>query len=113
MRQQDLVWVRLPFSDRRGSKFRPAVVISHDTYNRRSQDIVVCAITSNLRPAEHKIAISQRDLSSGRLPRKSMVRVDKVLHVEKTLIERTFARLSDVSYDAVVERLTWLVRRAA
>ena len=41
--------VSFVFSDESGKKLRPAVVISSAAYNRSRQEIVVAAITSNVR----------------------------------------------------------------
>ncbi len=45
-RQGDLVLVPFPFTDQRGSKQRPAVVLSSEAYNRAHADLVLAAITS-------------------------------------------------------------------
>lgn len=111
MKQKDIVWVRLPFSDLERKKARPALVVSRDAYNHAHDDVVVCAITSNLQPGEYKVGLAERDLDSGNLPIPSMVRVDKVLQIEKKLIDRTFARVKNGTYDEVVKRLHSLVRR--
>lgn len=111
MRQQDLVWVRLPYSNLEETKVRPAVVMSHDAYNEAHDDVVVCAVTSNLEPAPHKVPVSSEDLSEGELPLNSMARADKVLPVEKSLVERSFAHLGDAAYDRIVDALNGLVRR--
>ena len=111
MRQQDLVWVRLPFSDFEGGKVRPAVVVSNDDYNRSNQDVVVCAVTSNTEPRPYGVLISQESLSSGKLPIKSKVRADKILQIEKSLLAASFARLSDAAFDSLIAELIKLVRR--
>ena len=45
----DVVLVSFVFSDESGKKLRPALVISSAAYNRSRQEIVVAAITSNVR----------------------------------------------------------------
>jgi len=45
----DVVLVAFVFSDESGKKLRPAVIISSAAYNRSRQEIVVAAITSNIR----------------------------------------------------------------
>jgi len=45
----DVVLVSFVFSDESGKKLRPAAVISSAAYNRSRQEIVVAAITSNVR----------------------------------------------------------------
>ena len=45
----DIVLVGFVFSDESATKLRPAVVISSAAYNRSRQEIIVAAITSNIR----------------------------------------------------------------
>lgn len=45
----DVVLVSFVFSDESEKKLRPAVVISSSAYNRARQEVVVAAITSNIR----------------------------------------------------------------
>lgn len=45
----DVVLVGFVFSDESGRKLRPAVVISSQDYHRARQEVVVAAITSNVR----------------------------------------------------------------
>ncbi|MBI4311949.1 MAG: type II toxin-antitoxin system PemK/MazF family toxin [Chloroflexi bacterium] len=44
----DVVLVPFPFTDLSGSKYRPAVVVSDDSYNRTTRDIVIGQITGNM-----------------------------------------------------------------
>ena len=48
----DVVLVRFPFTDQTAAKQRPAVVVSNDTYNASKPDVVIMAITSQLRPVQ-------------------------------------------------------------
>jgi mRNA interferase MazF len=55
----DVVLVGFVFSDESGKKLRPAVIISSPAYNRARQEVVVAAITSNVRRrlfGDHMIA---------------------------------------------------------
>jgi mRNA interferase MazF len=45
----DVVLVGFVFSDESGRKLRPAIVISSAAYNRARQEIIVAAVTSNIR----------------------------------------------------------------
>ena len=45
----DVVLVGFVFSDESEKKLRPAVVVSSGPYNRSRQEIIVAAITSNIR----------------------------------------------------------------
>ncbi len=46
----DVVLVPFPFTSQRSSKKRPAVVASNRAYNTARPDLIVMAITSQLRP---------------------------------------------------------------
>jgi mRNA interferase MazF len=46
-----VILVPFPFTDQTASKRRPAVVVSNGAYNVGRPDVVVMAITSQLRPA--------------------------------------------------------------
>jgi mRNA interferase MazF len=45
-----VVLVPFPFTDQATSKQRPAIVVSNAAYNRARPDVVVMAVTSQLRP---------------------------------------------------------------
>jgi mRNA interferase MazF len=47
----DVVLVPFPFTSQTISKQRPGVVVSSRTYNRAKPDVVLMAITSQLRPS--------------------------------------------------------------
>lgn len=110
MNQQDLVWLRLPFSDLRQSKVRPALIVSNNNYNN-AKDIVVCAVTSKLKESEYSILIENKDLSSGHLPIKSRIRADKIMQIEKELVIKPFAKLADGTFDKVVSKIINLIKR--
>lgn len=112
MKQQDLVWVRLPFSNLQESKVRPAVVVSNNDYNKNSPDILVCAITSNLEPRRYSVLIGQESLLSGNLPVKSRIRADKIMQIEKSLIVKPFASLNSTAFDSLVAEIISLVKRS-
>ena len=111
MNQQDLVWVSLPFSSLKESKVRPAVVVSNNGYNKISQDIVVCAVTSRLEEKDYSILIGNRNLSGGNMPIESRIRADKIMQIEKSLIIKSFARLDNKTFDALVKEITRLIQR--
>ena len=46
----DIVLVRFPFTDQTAAKQRPAVVISASEYNCSKPDLILMAVTSQLRP---------------------------------------------------------------
>ena len=48
----DVVLVPFPFTDQTTTKKRPAVVVSSQAYHRTRADLILMAITSQLRPSK-------------------------------------------------------------
>jgi mRNA interferase MazF len=48
-RRGDVVLVAFVFSEETGTKLRPALVLSSEGYHRNRQEVIVAAITSNVR----------------------------------------------------------------
>ena len=48
----DVVLVPFPFTDLTSQKKRPAVVVSSADYHRKRPDLIVMAVTSQVKPAE-------------------------------------------------------------
>ncbi len=47
----DVVLVPFPFTDQSATKRRPAVIVSSGAYHRIRRDLIILAITSQVRPA--------------------------------------------------------------
>ena len=109
--QQDIVWVRFPYSDLKESKFRPALVVSCNDYNKNHLDVLVCAVTSNLGEKEHSVLIDKSNVSSGKMPVKSRIRADKIMHIENSLIAGVLAKIDNKTFDELVQEIVRLVKR--
>ena len=111
IRQQDIAWIEFPYSDMRESKFRPAVVVSNNSYNKNNPDVVVCAVTSKLDAKDYTILIDESNIITGKLPVKSKIRADKIMQIEKKLIAKSFAHLDDKTFDSLTEEIRKLIKR--
>lgn len=109
MNQRDLVWITFPYSNLEEAKARPALVVSREAYNQEHEDVLICAVTSNLRSEPYKVPISSDDLTKGELPVQSMVRADKLLQVERGLVDSSLGRVRESTHDRVVEAIHRLV----
>jgi|SRR3989338_1472992 len=89
----DIVLLPVPFSDQSSRKVRPAIVISNDTINRMSEDIILVPLTSVLKEVPYSIIISQENLSEGKLITTSRARMDKVFTAHKSLIRMNIGTL--------------------
>ena len=65
----DVVWAPLPFTDLRDEKVRPVLVIA----DAGNEDWIVCRITTSQARYDRAIALSRRDMQSGRLRMGSQV----------------------------------------
>ena len=108
-RRGDVVLVPFPFTDLSTTKQRPAVILSSERYHQVTGDCLVAAITSVRPPAlaPGDIGLSLEDQVAGGLLKPSIVKVGKLIALDRRLIRRTLGRLPD----ATVERLLAEVKR--
>ena len=93
IQQRSVVILPFPFSDLQRRKARPAIVISNDRYNKRSDNVVAIPLTSNPRPSEYSMPVTSRDMECGELVVDSNARIDKIFSVEKRIIVRRIGRI--------------------
>lgn len=88
----DIVLVRFPFTDQVGSKQRPAVIVSSAAYQRQRRDLILLAITSQVKQKSgFGEALIQHWQAAGLL--KPSVIKPVLFTAEKTLIRKTLGRL--------------------
>ena len=92
-KQRDIILIPIPFTDLASQKKRPAIVISSDKYNDTSEDIIVVALTSNVKKQDFTIVITSEDLEDGKLKTTSMIRVDKIYILNKSIVLKQFGRI--------------------
>ena len=110
-KQGDLVLIPVPFTDLSSQKRRPVIVVSNDEYNRSAPDVVVVAMTSNPAPSRYSFVVTSTDLAEGNLNRPGTVRVDKIYTLEKSLIVKTFGRVTESTVDRIHAVLSDLTSR--
>ncbi|MBM7569953.1 mRNA interferase MazF [Aquibacillus albus] len=92
-KQGDIVLIPVPFSDLTNRKQRPVLVISSDSYNEMTEDIVVLAITSQLRNLDYSVVIESTDLKDGELKVASAIRGDKIYTLSKGIVRKKFGQV--------------------
>jgi len=85
-KQGDIVLIPVPFSDLSSNKKRPVLIISSNTYNSLTDDIIVVAVTSNITNKKYCVDIEETDIFEGQLPAKSQVRADKIYTLAQSII---------------------------
>lgn len=78
------------------------LVLSNDAHNRRTEDIVVAAITSQLTRGGYSVRITAADLEEGVLRCDSLVRADKIYTLHKNIIIKRFGRLKQGTFSKVL-----------
>lgn len=108
-KQGDIILVPFPFSDLSGAKKRPVLVISNDQYNKDHDDLITCGITSNIFDREYSVLIDDDNLSEGKLPLTSLIKVDKIFTLNRSIIRRKIGRLNLQTFSNVKKILSSLI----
>ena len=110
-RQRDIALVPFPFSDLSSQKVRPVVVLSNDTHNQHSADIVVCGITTNLRPVPYSTIINTTDVEQpGTLRHKCKIQADALASLEQSILIKQIARLKLPVFQKIVVQVEKLIQ---
>lgn len=103
-RKGDVVLVPFDFTDRTGSKWRPAVVVSSDRYNAETPDVMIASITGNTRglphPGDHPLA----EWRAAGLLRPSVV-PSKIATIENRLVGRQLGALARTDLEGLASGL--------
>lgn len=105
LRQGEIVLVPFPFSDLSTTKRRPALVISRGGYNEGEEDIVICAVTSNLENKSYSVLVRDIDLTSGKLLAVSRIKADKLFTIKKSKVIKKLALVSDPTLNKVKDEM--------
>ena len=90
----DIVLVPFPFTDQSAAKKRPAVVISSAAYQRERPDLIIMAVTSQVRTALTVGEIIVGDWQGAGLLKPSAIK-PVIATIEKPLVIKTLGQLKD------------------
>jgi mRNA interferase MazF len=96
----DVVLVPFPFTDQSATKRRPGVVVSSQAYNRERPDLILMAVTSQIRPAAGVGEVSVRDWQAAGLLKPSAIK-PVITTVERGLVIRRLGQLNDQDREAL------------
>jgi len=105
VKQKDIVLLPYPFTDLERTKVRPALVMSNDFLNKKSNDCIMLPLTSIIKDGPYSILINEDDLSSGKLIKPSCIKINKVFTVEKRLIIMKIGTLSNATFEKIKSEL--------
>jgi mRNA interferase MazF len=89
----DIVLVPFPFTDQSTSKQRPAVVISSGAYQRERPDLIILAVTSQVRPAAAVGEVQVKDWKQAGLLIPSVMK-PVIATIERRLVRKRLGKLS-------------------
>ena len=78
-----VVSVKFPFSNLKGQKIRPALVLAEVEFG----NLILCQITSKPYTSKIAISIKSKDFAKGNLPVVSFVRPDKLFTADTAVIK--------------------------
>lgn len=96
----DVVLVPFPFSDQTSTKKRPAVVVSSDAYHRDRSDVILMAVTSQVRPPAGLGEIAVHRWQEAGLLRPSVLK-PLIATIERRLVIRKLGKLGAQDRDAL------------
>lgn len=100
----DIVLAPFPFTDQTSSKKRPAVVVSSAAYHRERPDLIIMAITSQIRPSATFGEVIITDWQAAGLLKPSAIK-PILTSIEKGLILRKLGRLEEADRQQLREAL--------
>ena len=104
----DVVLVPFPFTDQSGVKKRPAVIVSSAAYNAAQRDLIIMAVTSQLRPSGALGEAPVADWQGAGLIKPSAVK-PVITTIEQTLVIRRLGRLTTADQQALRDAIAKIV----
>lgn len=100
----DIVLAPFPFTDQTSSKKRPAVVVSSAAYHQERPDLIIMAVTSQIRPSATFGEVTVTDWQAAGLLKRSAIK-PVLTSIEKSLILRKLGRLAAADRHTLQEAL--------
>ncbi len=102
----EIILVNFPFTDLSSAKKRPAVIISNDSYNNERDDVILLAITSQMRKFQDFGSVAISNWKEAGLPKESLFK-PLIATIDKNNISKKLGIISD--YDSLM--LTRLLKQ--
>ncbi len=109
-KQREIFLVPFPFSDLRGSKIRPVLVLSKDNFNLSSEDVIVCSITSNNSKDFYSVLLNNSLLEEGHLFEESTIKVENIVKIEKNKLLKKIAKINNDTFSDFLNKMFALFR---
>lgn len=101
LRVGEVVLVCFPFSNLKGQKIRPALVVAKAEFG----NLVLCQITSKAYSSKQAIRFTPGDFKKGNLPVTSYARPDKLFTADSSIIKKSVGQLSAAAINSVLKNI--------
>lgn len=108
--QLNILLIPFPFSDQKGRKVRPVIVISNNEFNEYSEDILVVGVTSNISKDKYTLPLSNKDLSEGKLFTQCCIKVENVLKIDKELVIKKIGKIKKEKLGKIKDILIKIIK---
>lgn len=102
----NVVLVSFPFSNLKGNKVRPALVLAQVEFD----NLILCQITSRPYSSKTAIGIEESDFTKGALPLKSYVRPDKLFTADKAIVKGKAGELASGKKRTILQKVRKLFK---
>ncbi len=99
--QKEIVLLPYPFSDQKGVKVRPAIIISNNNFNKKSEDCIMLPLTSVIKEVSYSVLITKEDLSFGNLLKPSRIRIDKIFTIRQNLVRMKIGMINNKTFEKI------------
>ncbi|MBI2268128.1 MAG: type II toxin-antitoxin system PemK/MazF family toxin [Candidatus Blackburnbacteria bacterium] len=96
-----VVLVTFPFSNLKGKKIRPALVLAQVEFD----NLILCQITSKPYSSKTAICIKPSDFTQGGLPVVSFVRPDKLFTADASIIKNIAGKLTTKIKNVILQKV--------
>lgn len=109
----DVILIPFPFTDLSATKQRPALIISSDQFNNNHKDVIVMAISSQIpsQIPEDEYLLSSADMKNSGLPRKSIIKLGKVVTINQSLIIKKLGKIPNQTVTSILNHFNLSIVR--
>ena len=104
----DIVLVSFPFTDQSATKQRPAVVVSSGAYHQTRRDLIIMAVTSQMRPTPGVGDVQVKDWQDAGLLKPSAIK-PVIATIEHALVIKRLGRLREQDQAALRKAIAQIV----
>lgn len=97
----NVVLVEFPFSNLKGKKIRPALVLANVEFG----NIILCQITSKSYSSKSAVRLELSDFEKGKLPVVSFARPDKLFTADTSIIKSLAGNLKEKKKEAILKKV--------